>query len=157
MGLDGVLDVVVEMWPQNAPSSSKRKNLVPDNPGVRPVAGVITVEVGGALVMLDVTVSIALKGAGLLGDPTTARAVAQAEIEQQYKDKLPTFGGGSLTVAGLKGLLTDSENYSVLDLHYKAEYTDAGVRIHQQDVQLALTGLERLWVRRVSLSDGGAV
>jgi uncharacterized phage protein gp47/JayE len=156
MGLAGVLDVVVEMWPQNAPGSAKRKNLVPDNPGVRPVAGVITVEVGGALVMLDVTASIALKGAGLLGDPTTARAVAQAEIEQQFKDKLPTFGGGSLTVAGLKGLLTDSENYNVLDLHYKAEYTDAGVRIHQQDVQLALTGLERLWVRRVTLSDGGA-
>ncbi|HVP42881.1 MAG TPA: baseplate J/gp47 family protein [Terriglobales bacterium] len=155
MGLEGVLDVVVEMWPQNAPSSAKRKNLVPDNPGVRPVAGVVTVEVGGSLVMLDVTVAVALKGAGLLGDPTTARAAAQAEIEQQFKDKLPTFSGTSLTVAALKGLLTDSENYNVLDVHYKAEYTDAGLRIHQQDVQLTLTGLERLWVRKVSLSDGG--
>jgi len=147
---------VVEMWPQNAPGSAKRKNLVPDNPGVRPVAGVITVNVGGSLVMLDVTVAIALKGAGLLGDPTTARAAAQAEMEQQFKDKLPTFGSASLSVSALKGLLTDSESYNVLDLHYKAEYTDAGVRIHQQDVPLTLTGLERLWVRKVSLSDGGA-
>jgi len=156
MGLDGVIDVVVEMWPQNAPGSAKRKNLVPDNPGVRPVAGVITVNVGGSLVMLDVTVAIALKGAGLLGDPTTARAAAQAEMEQQFKDKLPTFGSASLSVSALKGLLTDSESYNVLDLHYKAEYTDAGVRIHQQDVPLTRTGLERVWVRKVSLSDGGA-
>ena len=155
MEFDGVLDVVVEMWPQNAPASAKRKNLVPDNPGVQPVAGVITVEVGGSLVMLDVTVNIALKGAGLLGDPATARATAQAEISQQFKDKLPAFSGSVLTVAALKGLLTDSENYNVLDLHYKVEYNDAGVRIHQQDVQLTLTGLERLWVRKVSLTDGG--
>jgi uncharacterized phage protein gp47/JayE len=157
MGLDGVLDVVVEMWPQNTPSSAKRKNLVPDNPGVRPVAGAITVEVGGSLVMLDVTVNLGLTGAGLLGDPATARATAQTEIEQQFKDKLPTFSGASLTVAALKGLLGDSANYKVLDLHYTVEYSDAGVRIHQQDVQLVLTGLERLWVRKVSFSDGGAV
>jgi phage-related baseplate assembly protein len=156
MAIEGVLDVVLEMWPQNDPASAKRKNLVPDNPGVQPVAGAITVEIGGSLVMLDVTVTVALKGAGLLGDPATARATAQAEISQQFKDKLPIFGASQLTVAALKGLLTDSENYNVLDVHYKAEYNDAGVRIHQQDVQLALTGLERLWVRKVSLSDGGA-
>jgi uncharacterized phage protein gp47/JayE len=156
MKLEGVLDVVVEMWPQNAPDSAKRKNLVPDNPGVRPVAGVITVEVGGSLLMLDVTVSLALKGAGLLGDPATARAIAQTEIEQQFKDKLPTFSESSLSVPALRGLLTDSENYTVLDLHYTAEYSDAGVRIHQQDVQLPLTGMERIWVRRVGFGAGGA-
>jgi len=155
MALDGVLDVVLEMWPQNAPESTKRKNLVPDNPGVQPVAGVITVEIGGALVMLDVTVSIALKGLGAEGDPETALANAQAEISQRFKDTLPTFGGSVLTVEALGGLLEESENYKRLDLHYKAEYSDAGVRIHQQDVQLVLTGLERLWVRKVSVTQGG--
>ena len=96
------------------------------------------------------------RGAGLLGDPATARATAQAEISQQFKDKLPAFSGSVLTVSALTGLIGESENYKVLDLHYKVEYSDAGVRIHQQDVQLSLTGLERLWVRKVSISEGGA-
>jgi hypothetical protein len=40
-------------------------------------------------------------------------------------------------------------NYTVTQLHYKVEYQEAGVRIHQQDIQLPLTSLEQLWVRKV--------
>jgi len=156
MALEGVLDVVVELWPQNSPTASKHKNLVPDNPGARPVAGHIEITVGGVLVMLDLAVSIALKGAGLLGDPTTARATAKAQIEEELRDGLAKFASPSLTRDGMRGLLKGSENYNVLDLHYKAEYSDAGVRIHQQDVPLTLGGLERLWVRRVTMNEGDA-
>ncbi len=153
VALEGVLDVVLELWPQND-VSHKRKNLVPDNPGVRPVSGHIEVSVGGVLVMLDLTVSITLKGAGLLGDPVTARATAKAQVEEEIRDGLAHFEGAAVTRDALKGLLKASENYNVLDIHYQAEYSDAGVRIHQRDVQLALGGLERLWVRRVTLDDG---
>lgn len=156
MAIDGALDVVVEIWPQIKPTASKRKNLVPDNPGVRPVAGNIEITVGGVLVMLDLTVSIALKGAGLLGDPTTARAAALAQIDEEIRDGLAKFTENTLTRDALKGLLKGSDNYNVVSLQYKAEYTDAGVRIHQQDVPLALGGLERLWVRRITLSEGNA-
>jgi hypothetical protein len=53
-------------------------------------------------------------------------------------------------------MLPDTDTYRLSDLHYHAEYVDAGVRVHQQDVQLPLSGLERLWIRRVALTTGGA-
>lgn len=155
MAVAGVLDVAVEMFPQARPSEPRRKNLIPDNPSTRPVAGTVDVQIGGALVMLDVTVTLVLQGAGLLGDRATALAAARGEIESQLQDGLATFAQTTLTVEALEGVIRDSESYDITALHYKVEYVEAGVRIHQQDVALALTGLERLWVRKVSVEDGG--
>jgi len=156
MAMEGVIDVVLEMYPQAHPEQPHRKNLVPDNPAVRPVAGVIDISIGGALVMLDVTVAITLKGAGLLGDPATNLASALSEVEGQLHEGLTAFEGSQLSVDALAGLLVGSDSYTVTALHYKVEYLDAGVRIHQQDVQLTLTGLERLWVRRIALVNEAA-
>ena len=150
MEIEGVLDVVLEMYPQAQPDQPHHKNVVSDNPAVRPVAGAITVEVGGALLMLDVVVTINLTGTATIGDQTTARENARAEIEVQLRTALKARPFDTLTVNALKGLCV-SENYSVTDLHYKVEYQEAGVRIHQQDVELPLTSLEQLWVRKVSL------
>ena len=158
MALDGVLDVALEWAPAGGLDDSdqpRRKNLVPDT-SVRPVAGAITVEVGGALIMLDVTVTIVIKGVGLLDDPESAKTTALAEIEAQLKEGLRAFTGATLTTAALKQMLALSETYDVPDLHYKVEYQDAGARIHQQDVELALSGLEKVWLRRVSRADGVA-
>jgi uncharacterized phage protein gp47/JayE len=158
MALDGVLDVSLEWAPAGGLDDAdqpRRKNLVPD-PSRRPVAGAITVEVGGALIMLDVTVTIVLKGVGLSDDPEGARTSALAEIEAQLKDGLRAFPGATLTPAALKQMVALSETYEVPDLHYKVEYQDAGARIHQQDVELALSGLEKVWLRRVSRADGAA-
>jgi hypothetical protein len=118
---------------------------------VRPVEGIINVEVGGALVMLDVVATVNLQEAALLDDPSTARATARDEIEQQLRTALQTHTIEVLSVAALKGLLIASDNYAVVDLHYKVEYQEAGARIHQQDIQLPLTALEQLWVRKVSI------
>ena len=155
MAVDGVLDVAIELFPQAKPDEPRRKNLVPDNPAARPVAGLVDVQIGGALVMLDVTATVVLEGAGLLGDRNTALAAARAEIETQLQDGLETFASPTLSVDSLKGLITDSNSYDVSVLHYKVEYVEAGVRVHQQDVELPLTGLERLWIRKVSVEDGG--
>jgi len=151
MEIEGVLDVMIEIYPQANPEQPHHRNVVADNPAVRPVAGSITVDVGGALVMLDVVVTVTLKGAGLLGDQTTARASARDQIDSQLRTGLKTAPISVLSVAALQGMLSASDNYSVTDLHYKIEYQEAGVRIHQQDVKLPLTSLEQLWVRRVSL------
>lgn len=160
MALDGVLDVAVEIYPQSAPELPHRKNLIPDDPGVRPVAGQITVEVGGSLVMLDVTVGISLKGAGLIGEASTNKAAARSEIESRLRTGLERRDFTTLSVTALMALIGQPETYSVTDLHYTVEYVDAGVRIHQQDVGLPLGGLERVWVRKVSLAgeegEGGA-
>ena len=151
MGIEGVLDVALEIYPQAKPDEPHHKNVVADNPSVRPVAGLINVEVGGALVLLDVVVTINLQSLGLLGEASTARATARDEIETQLRTRLQTRPFAVLSVTALKGLLTASDNYVVEDLHYKAEYQEAGARIHQQDIELPLASLEQVWVRKVSL------
>ena len=156
MALDGVLDVIIEMFPSAQPDAPRRKNLVPDSPGVRPVAGTIDVQVGGRLVMLDVRVAIELAGAGLIGDPASALATARDEIAADLRVALGTFGGASLDPSVLRGLIPASQTREVTALSYQAEYVDDGVRIHQQDVELPLSGLERLWVRRVTIAAEGA-
>ena len=156
MALEGVQDVAVEIFPQNAPGGPRRRNVVPDNPQVRPVTGVVGVQIGGALIMLDVTLDFTLQGAGTLGDPATAREVARSEAASRLKDGVAALAvGATLNVTLLKAMVPDTATYKLGDLHYHAEYIDAGVRIHQQDVQLPLSGLERLWIRRVALSSGG--
>ncbi|MEJ8849527.1 baseplate J/gp47 family protein [Variovorax rhizosphaerae] len=153
MALTGVLDVAVEIFPQNAPGGPRRRNVVPDNPQVRPVTGVIDVRIGGALIMLDITVDFTLQGAGTLGDPATAREVARSEAATRLKDGFAALASGAkLTVPLLMSMVPDTATYKLTDLHYHAEYVDAGVRIHQQDVELPLSGLERLWIRRVALA-----
>ncbi len=156
MQIEGVLDVAVEMFPQSDPGASRRKNLVPDSPAVRPVTGVIDVRIGGSLIMLDLTLGFTLQGTGTLGDPNTAREVARSEAQARLKDGVAALAAGAtLSVALLKQMVPDTESYKLADLHYHAEYVDAGVRIHQQDVQLPLSGLERLWIRKVALASGG--
>lgn len=157
MGIEGVLDVALEMFPQADPGASRRRNVMPDNPRVRPTTGVITVSIGGALIMLDVTVDFALKGTGTIGDPATALEVARSEAASQLKDGVAALAAGStLGVGLLKSLVPSNDAYDLLNLHYHAEYVDAGVRINQQDVTLSLSGLERLWIRRVTLATSGS-
>ncbi len=155
MAIAGVLDVAVELYPQNAPGGARRRNLLVDNPAVRAVAGVVTVQVGGALVMLDLSVNFTLRGAALLGDAATAREVARSEAAARLADGVAALASGqTLTPELLKNLVPQTDTYTLTDLHYQAEYLDAGVRLHQQDVQLPLGGLERLWIRRVVLAGG---
>lgn len=157
MALDGVLDVGLTMRPQSQPGESGRRNVLPDNPQARATAGVVTVAIGGSLVMLDLTVDFVLQGAGSIGDPSTAREVARSEAASRLKDGVAALAAGAtLTVRLLKGMVPDTDTYRLTDLHYQAEYVDAGVRVHQQDVTLPLSGLERLWIRRVALAGGGA-
>ncbi len=157
MAVESVLDVAVDLYPQEHPEQPHHKNLIPDNPAVRPVAGVVRVELGGALVMLDVVAGLELKGAGQLGDHNTARAAARDQIEEQLKTglRLQTKPIAVLSKEALLGLLTGSDSYYVTNLHYKVEYQDAGVRIHLQDPGLPLSGAEQLWIRKVSLEREG--
>ena len=157
MAIEGVLDVAVTMRPQDAPGDGpRRKNLIPASPKARPTPGLISVEVGGALVVLDVTANVVITGAGLLDDPQTARETARDAIEDSLREGLQTFAGASLTTGALNQMLLKSDTYQVRNLHYKVEYQDAGVRVHQQDVELPLSGLEQIWVRRVELASGTA-
>ncbi len=150
MALEGVLDVAVELYPQARPEAPHRKNLAPDNPGVRPVLARAEVAIGGALVLLDVSVRLVRKGAGLLSDPETLRG----EVEAQLREGLERLEAARLTPEALKALVK-ADTFELAELHYRAEYPEGGLRIHQQDIALPLSGLERLWIRKVTLADGG--
>ena len=158
MELDGVLDVALTMLPQNAPAEATgRKNLIPVTPTVKPVKHSIRVTIGGALIMLDVALAVTIKNAALgPPDALATKQTALAESEAKLKTFVATIESGTLNVALLRGALPATDTYEITELHYHADYVDAGVRIHQQDVALPLTGLERLWISDVDLINGGA-
>ena len=111
---------------------------------------------GGALVMIDVTVTLVLKGAGLLGDPDSARQTALDTVVAELRAGVAAFAGTQLTPAALTGLVTtNAETYDLLGLSYRIDYQDDGIRVNQRDVTLPLGGLEQLWVRSVTLDTGG--
>ncbi|MBX3670449.1 MAG: baseplate J/gp47 family protein [Rhodocyclaceae bacterium] len=155
--LDGVLDVALRMYPQAAsPAPVGRKNLVPLNPDVKPTLGAVTVQLGGALIMLDVSLAVTLKGAALAApSPLDAQQAARADAAAKLQDFVATLESGSLSVNRLKGALPGTDTYEIGDLHYSLEFVEAGLRVHQQDIEFPLTGLERLWVRNVALLNGG--
>lgn len=157
MALDGVLDVAVEMRAQGEdPALPARKNLIPRIPAARPAAGIIDVRLGGALVMVDVTATLVLKGAGLLGDADAARQAALDTLAAELRTGLAGFSGTEVTPEALAALVTrNAETYDVAALTYRVEYQDDGVRVNQRDVALPLSGLEQLWLRSVSLGQAG--
>lgn len=100
--------------------------------------------------MLDLAVTVERQGAGLLESVPTAAATAATEIEAKLRTIFNTHSIPVLSPEVLSGQL-GMTNYTVKQLHYNVEYQEAGVRIHQQDIQLPLTTLEQLWVRKVKV------
>lgn len=152
MALEGVLDVGLEMFPSNDPGAPRRKNLMPANPSVRPSRGEVVVRLGGSLIVLDVQIAVELKGPGLIGDAETNKEAARAEAEIKLRDGVATIAAGAvLTPAELEALLPSTDSFTATVRSYVATYSDAGVRLNQQNVRFSLTGLERLWVRSVTI------
>lgn len=153
MALDGVLDVAVEMRAvSEAEGLPGRKNIIPAIPSARPSAGTIAVSLGGALLVIDVTATVTLKAAGLIGDASANRESARASIEAELRAGVATFAGTEISPATLKGLTTNAETYDHA-LSYLVNYEDDGVRINKRDVVVPLSGLERLWIGSVKLAE----
>lgn len=157
MALPGVLDVDVRISPVSPAAENRRRNVFPADPGLRPVLERVDVEIGGQLVVLHVTASVTLQGAGLVGDPAANKAEARRQIEQLLRDNLGSLGslGGELTPRALGALLAEPEAFTAT-LHYTADFAEAGVRVRKRDAALPLTGLESLWIADVALTDVGA-
>ncbi|HET7503170.1 MAG TPA: baseplate J/gp47 family protein, partial [Kofleriaceae bacterium] len=158
MGLPGVLDVRVEMYPQGAPPEARRKrNLEPNGP-LRPTAdlahgGGTVVEVGGELIALDLTISVTLLDAGALGDPEIDREEARRQIARQIRDGVSQLS--QLSAGALKGLALHSDTYRLDSVSYKAEFIHGGVRLILDNPPLTVGSLERPWVRSLVLAGGG--
>lgn len=151
MEIEGVLDVTLEMYPQDHPEQPRDQNVMAGNAAVRPTQGTIVVELGGALVVLDVDATAEAKGSAVGVDRKTFLDTVARDIDEQLRTAFQTRLVPTLSPPNVLGLLTGSNNYTVKSLHYKVEYQEAGARIHQQDVEFPLTGLEQLWVRKVNV------
>lgn len=158
MALDGVLDVAVEMRAQGEDLTlPARKNLIPRIAAARPSVGQIDVQLGGSLIMIDLVVTVVLKGVGLQGDGDNQRQIALAAITAELRAGVSTFAATVVSPAALTALATaNAETYDLVNLTYLVEYQDDGVRVNQRDVDVPLSGLEQLWIRSVVLSQPAA-
>lgn len=152
MALDGVLDVALEVYAQGAdPGEPRRKNILPIDPALRPVAGKIDVQLLGSLIVLDVALGVTRKGAGLLTDPVQLASAISTDVTARLNQRFRTGALSVLDVDNLKSLLGNAETYSINGLDYSVEYQDAGVRVHRQNPALTASPSDQFWVRRVNV------
>ena len=151
MALEGVLDVALEMFPQADPSQPKRKNILPINPAMRPVAGKVDVQLLGSLIVLDVKLAVTRKGTGSLADPVQLSSTISTDVTTTLNLKFRTGAIAQLTVNALTGLLGTPETYAINSLDYAVEYQDSGVRIHQKNPSITPAQSDQFWVRSVTV------
>jgi hypothetical protein len=158
MALSGVLDAQIELYPLDAPPTAPRRaNIEPSGP-LRPSVdvahhGVLDVEIGGELIALDVELEVTLAGAGLIGDTVANREEARIVVAGQLREGVSRLT--SIDPSTLRGLIGPSDNYSVPSLAYRAEFIQGGVRLASADPTIAVSTLERPWIRSVKLRSGG--
>lgn len=158
MQRSGVQDVALELFPIDQPGAPRHRNLFPGKTRRSSVAakqgGSLEVRVAGELISLDVTVTLVLKGAGLLGDALANQEAARAQVATDLRDQVSSLA--QISVAALRGLIAGSETFDVTALHYRAEYVSAGVRIKQLDPTLEVSAEEAPWIRAVTLAEAPA-
>lgn len=153
INIDGVLDVTLEMFPSNKPELSRTRNVMPNQVGARPIAGNIDVQLGNALVALDVSATVNFTGAGEIGNIENNASSAASDIRSDLQLALTSFTESQIDTAILLGLIPGSDSYAATELHYRVEFLDDGIRISQSDIVVPFTGLERFWIRSVSVLD----
>ncbi len=154
MGIEGVVDVALELFPPSKPAGPRHGNVFPGRTRRPSVAtkdgGSIEVRVAGELLALDVSVGITLKGAGALGDTAANLDAARYQVMAQLRDGIGTLT--SLSATTLRGLVTPPETYTVDTLSYTGEYVTAGVRLNGTSPELTLTPQELAWIRNVKVT-----
>lgn len=151
MALDDVLDVVIDVARLDAePDVVGRRNIrVPS--GARPRLTEdddLLVELRGALIALDVTAEVQLKGLAAGGDPPTELAAAGEDIQQRLEDALLTTPD-VISPQVLEDLLVATATYEVLDVGYRAEFVDEGLRITEPDIAIDVGPDQQAWIRSV--------
>ena len=126
---------------------------MPNQAGARPIAGVIDVQLGNALVAVDVTAMITFTGAGEIGNLESNANSAATDIRSDLQQALNSFSATQIDPAVLLGLIPGSDSYIANEVHYRVEFLDDGIRISQADIAVPFTGLERFWIRTVSVVD----
>ena len=156
MALDGVLDVVIELYAKPAPGATigaRRQNYSPPKT-LRPKLADedLTVEIASEIVAFDVTVTIVLTDfAKATGNVEDTLADARSEVAGLLQDRIGAVSG-TITPAALKAQLPPTISYSVTTLSYTVQYLEAGLQVNQTDPDITLGELERPWVRNLKLT-----
>ncbi|WP_158770367.1 baseplate J/gp47 family protein [Paraglaciecola sp. L1A13] len=153
MNIDGVLDVTLEMFPTCKPEASRTRNVMPNQLGARPIAGVVDVQIGNSLVALDITVAVTFNGAGEIGNVESNANAAANDIRSDLQQALNSFTASQIDPAILLGLIPGSDSYAPDEVHYRVEFMGDGIRINQSDIVIPSTGLERFWIRSATVLD----
>ena len=114
--------------------------------------GTVPIEIGGRPILVDVTLGLALQGAGLVGDPAVNRLEALRQVEDELRRGAPELAG-TLDGDALLALLGGSEAFTVTSIHWVAHYQDSGVRIRKRDPVLPVGPLEQVWIGTVTLAE----
>lgn len=149
MAMPGIIDVGLEMYPQNDPSQPHHKNVVPASTSVRPVAGKIDVRAGGSLIVMDLNITVSPKGAGRDTPKETLASAAESEILDRINASFRLQLPGEISVDTLSPLAGTSEQYEIVNLRYTVEFLDSGVRMQQENAKVIPAAGDELWIRRV--------
>jgi uncharacterized phage protein gp47/JayE len=149
MGMAGVIDVALEMFPQSDPTQPRHKNLVPLSVSVRPVAGNIDVRVGGSLIVIDLNLTVTRQGAALQTPKETVSSAAASEILDRLNTSFRTALPGEISMNSLRALAGASDQYTIKTLRYTVEFLDSGVRMQQENVNVTPGAGDDLWIRQV--------
>lgn len=155
MGVEGVLDAVLDVAPADGPVPvSTRVNLrPPTTTRVRLEDADLTVTLRGALVALDVSVTIERKGIAAQQPAASAVEAARVDVARRLTEAL-VVAPDRVTPENLLGLLPETDDYRVETLGYRAELLEEGLRVVQSDVAIDLGADQQPWIRTVTATEG---
>jgi hypothetical protein len=152
VAVDGVYDVSLDVYPHGA-AAPGRRNLAPAPPDTRARLDSLDVTLRGALIALDVAVSLQREGLAATADPAAALGEARTDIVKRLDDLLRGPIGGEITPEVLRGALPDTDTYSVKSLDYKAEFVDEGLRITASNRPIEPADDQQPWLRSVAVTE----
>jgi uncharacterized phage protein gp47/JayE len=159
MGVEGVADVVVQLFPAVGstafgnvyPPDDRRARLLDDDRGHN-----LFVTLRGALVALDVTIEVEALGLATLVPDDVARTEARRDIGQRLADALR--GTDLVSTAAILGALPDTTTYHVKPetLDYLVEFVQEGLLVQRQRAEVPIGEDQLVWVRSVTVPPAAA-
>jgi len=149
MSQSGVKDVMLEIYPKGA-GSGRSNIIVPQTSRARLDSADVSSDTIGALVALDLTISIRLKGRLLLQDEDQAVAFVRDDITTLL-DTWLGLGQADIDQALLLGQLPSGDDYEITDLSYNAEFVEQGLVLLVDSPSLSLDPDQQPWLRTLKI------
>jgi uncharacterized phage protein gp47/JayE len=155
IAVDGVQDVILDVFPASAAEPHGRQNITPTSSTKLHVEEPLDVELRGAPIAVDVTVSVEPIGPTALLD----RSVALDDIGTEVRAKVTAVvaaAAGTLSPEVLHSQIGSTDRYNVDAINYTVDFVDEGLRVRDENVEVHASSEQVLWVRSVKIVDGSA-